>query len=224
MQCGLQTTSVCMTNHCERASLQPTQPNTYVWEQIDTLMWVQKHTLLWSTTQCLGHCRYSYNYMTEKTWKLPCHCHKWSVCWHWKSFRRANHILILEQIESNSGIFFSIATVKFTHKYLLSGMSQLYSSLLGLSFCLIMLSFTEPTETAQTNLLGEHGGQANNTSEPKPKQLPQWCLYLTVAGGSPWELRWEGRTDPSLWIGTINTEVTFTMLAMLVPATVGQTW
>lgn len=43
-QCGLPTTSVCMTNHCDRASLQPTQLNTYACEQTKTHSYGHKST------------------------------------------------------------------------------------------------------------------------------------------------------------------------------------
>lgn len=66
-QCGLPTTSVCMTNHCDRASFQPTQLNTYACEQTKTHSYGYKeHALLWSPTQCLRHFTHSYNYMTTK--------------------------------------------------------------------------------------------------------------------------------------------------------------
>lgn len=59
------------------------------------------------------------------------------------------------------------------------------------------------------------GGRANNRREPNPEQHPQWCSYLTLAWGSPWEPAWKRRTDLSLRIGTINSKVTFILRATL---------
>lgn len=42
---------------------------------------------------------------------------------------------------------------------------------------------------------GEHGGQANNQSEPSPELLPRWGSYLTLAWGSPWEQHWTSRYE-----------------------------
>jgi len=79
---------------------------------------------------------------------------------------------------------------KLTHNCLDSDWCQVYSSEPGSSLSQILLS--RPTEAAQTDLWGEHRGQANNRSEPSPEQLPQWCSYLTLAWGSPWDA-WAGR-------------------------------
>lgn len=60
-----------------------------------------------------------------------------------------------------------------------------------------MFGFIQLSEAAQTDLRGEHRGRANNRSEPSWEQPPQLGSYLALAWGSPRELGWELKADPS---------------------------
>lgn len=132
----------------------------------------------------LGHC---YNYLTvQKPRKLQC------------LTATLTELFGNNTVGNNSCL--SITTGSFH-----SDLCKAYSSKPPFSFILITLSFNRPTEAAQTDLWGEHRGQVHN------EQLPQ-CCYLTLAWGSPWDAGLQGRTDPLLEIGTINSEVTFTRM------------
>lgn len=101
---------------------------------------------------------------------------------------------------------------KFTHNCLHSVPSPFFPT--KILFLLQHASFNRLRLLKQT--CGRStGGRANNSSEPNPEQHPQWCSYLTLAWGSPWEPGWKRKTDLSLQIGTINSKVTFILQATL---------
>lgn len=142
-QRGLPSTSVCMTNHCDRASLQLTQPNIYstlVSKQRQAHMDTGVHILLWSPKKSLGHCTASYYYYTwqyrkqgnfqviggqlkSQTSIFVLFCDVASIP---KGLQKGKSLCILHQIQIS--LPFKCHYRKFTHNRLHSDLGQVYSS------------------------------------------------------------------------------------------------
>lgn len=90
-----------------------------------------------------------------------------------------------------------------------------------LSFCLIMLSFVQPTEAAQTEKQGEHRGQAKNRRSQTPNSFLSGALILLVPG-APLGIR--AMRERPTYCYELAQSTQKSLSSCCQPATVGQTW
>lgn len=150
MQRGLQTTSVCVTNHSERAGLQPTQLNTCTWEQTKAHSHGCKCTRSPLMTT-LGMLTITWQTL-RKTRVLSCSLHMRSVSAE-HLFMRLYDVLWSSKGKKKIIATFCISIWSNTIRLLSSFITAFMQTCLffwakDLSFCKILLSLARPTEGA----------------------------------------------------------------------------
>lgn len=186
-----------MTNHCNRASLQPALFNARAREH--TLAWTKKKV----QSPTINGGKWSVLDSTTTSHKRneiePNICFS-AVCCLWrrrgsligenilKGWIIAQLITVFTSLNASGSWLFKLAPQRMASQMPPSP-SQGYSFETSLSFCFVMLC------SGRGGGGGEHRGQANNQSEPSPEQLPRWGSYLTLAWGSPWEQHWTSRYE-----------------------------
>lgn len=223
-QCGLPTT-VCMTNHCDRAGLQPTQLHTYARGQTKTNFTVcghkRAHFFLITALEIVT------GTSTSKVVSFKAqHVFLYCVLFFDVAGLAGNKLQIANPCNNNRLI------VKQHSQTMANGVSIQYDhwqmpqlkavpSPFFFSFCLIMLSFVQPTEAAQTEMQGGNRGQANNRGSQTPNSSLRGALILLSPRASL------GIRATREWLTlcyklAASTQKSFSPCCR--PATTGQTW